>query len=325
MQNPKNLYYFIITRAVLLLSVVAILYFVLPIKTALIDRDLEDVAKYIADLKIQAEKMVVQKTLAEGEEVITLYNDQPQYFRVINSCDWQFLGDPCVQVMTGPGMSYPQAHRYYEHQGPFPERIRMGQMFQMFALVKSKDGSLWYKIAFDERKILFRNRIRTDWYVPAEYFALVDFTPINPENDTIKNIVVILHEQALYAYEGKTLFMKTSISTGQEKWGLGTTPGVFDIYKKVPMAIMEGPLPGMASLMTPSNLPDFEYTLFVPFAMAYYPDVLGTAFIHGTYWHNGFGTERSHGCVNVNYTDALTLYNWTPDPSIIKISVTVLP
>ena len=34
--------------------------------------------------------------------------------------------------------------------------------------------------------------------------------------------------------------------------------------------------------------------------------------IHGTYWHNNFGTPMSHGCVNLNLTDAKWLYEWTP-------------
>ncbi len=34
--------------------------------------------------------------------------------------------------------------------------------------------------------------------------------------------------------------------------------------------------------------------------------------IHGTYWHNNFGQNVSHGCVNVNLTDAAWLYAWTP-------------
>jgi hypothetical protein len=34
--------------------------------------------------------------------------------------------------------------------------------------------------------------------------------------------------------------------------------------------------------------------------------------IHGTYWHNNFGTPMSHGCVNMSIPDAKWMYNWTP-------------
>ena len=32
---------------------------------------------------------------------------------------------------------------------------------------------------------------------------------------------------------------------------------------------------------------------------------------HGTYWHNDYGTPRSHGCVNLLPEDAKFLYRWT--------------
>ena len=36
--------------------------------------------------------------------------------------------------------------------------------------------------------------------------------------------------------------------------------------------------------------------------------------LHGTYWHDGFGHARSHGCVNLSPHDARRLYDWTsPD------------
>jgi hypothetical protein len=33
-------------------------------------------------------------------------------------------------------------------------------------------------------------------------------------------------------------------------------------------------------------------------------------FIHGVYWHDGFGGPRSHGCVNVSPKDAAFFYDW---------------
>jgi len=296
----------------------------LPSDITMVNPDLENFSKYLAALKVQDEKEAFQKTLPSGVTIVDVYADQPQYFQVTNTCDWEFIGN-CVQIMTGPGSSYPEAFMYYENQGAFPARVRMGQVFPMSALLKASDGSLWYKIALHKNNLLFPNRIRTDWYVPAQYFAPVDFTPIDPEKDVTKKIVVVLHEQTLYAYEGDTLFMKTKVSTGQDSFNLSTGIGVFHALQKIPMSIMEGPISGMVPLMTPLNIKDFEYTLFVPYAVAIYVGSMGTAFIHEAYWHNGFGSERSHGCVNVSYHDAPTLYNWIPDPSKTEIPVTVLP
>jgi lipoprotein-anchoring transpeptidase ErfK/SrfK len=39
----------------------------------------------------------------------------------------------------------------------------------------------------------------------------------------------------------------------------------------------------------------------------------GGVALHGTYWHDRFGTgyRPSHGCVNLNLDDAEWLYAWT--------------
>jgi len=33
--------------------------------------------------------------------------------------------------------------------------------------------------------------------------------------------------------------------------------------------------------------------------------------IHSTFWHNDFGTPKSHGCVNVLPDDAKWIFRWT--------------
>ena len=44
----------------------------------------------------------------------------------------------------------------------------------------------------------------------------------------------------------------------------------------------------------------------VPYVM-YFHEGYG---LHGTYWHNNFGTPMSHGCVNLSTGDAGWFYNW---------------
>jgi lipoprotein-anchoring transpeptidase ErfK/SrfK len=34
--------------------------------------------------------------------------------------------------------------------------------------------------------------------------------------------------------------------------------------------------------------------------------------LHGTYWHNNFGTPMSHGCINLPLDVAAWLYDWAP-------------
>jgi lipoprotein-anchoring transpeptidase ErfK/SrfK len=33
--------------------------------------------------------------------------------------------------------------------------------------------------------------------------------------------------------------------------------------------------------------------------------------LHGTYWHNNFGLQMSHGCINMRNEDALWIFRWT--------------
>ena len=35
------------------------------------------------------------------------------------------------------------------------------------------------------------------------------------------------------------------------------------------------------------------------------------AAIHGVFWHNYFGSQKSHGCINVMPEDAKWIYRWT--------------
>ena len=47
--------------------------------------------------------------------------------------------------------------------------------------------------------------------------------------------------------------------------------------------------------------------------------------IHSTFWHNNFGTPRSHGCLNVLPEDAKWIFRWTtPEASIDPYDVTIL-
>ena len=105
-------------------------------------------------------------------------------------------------------------------------------------------------------------------------------------------------DQKLYAYDGDTLFMVATSSTG-----LDSTPtprGTFTIYQKTPSRYMQGPLPNIAS--------DDYYDLpGVPWNL-YFTE--GGAVIHGAYWHDKFGTKYSHGCVNLSPAIAKVIYDW---------------
>ncbi len=49
----------------------------------------------------------------------------------------------------------------------------------------------------------------------------------------------------------------------------------------------------------------------------YFTDV-GHA-IHGTYWHDNFGTPMSHGCINLPMDVAEWIYGWAPMGMTVQI------
>jgi lipoprotein-anchoring transpeptidase ErfK/SrfK len=41
--------------------------------------------------------------------------------------------------------------------------------------------------------------------------------------------------------------------------------------------------------------------------------------IHGTYWHNNFGTPMSHGCVNLPIDVAEWMFRWAPEGTGVTV------
>jgi lipoprotein-anchoring transpeptidase ErfK/SrfK len=111
-------------------------------------------------------------------------------------------------------------------------------------------------------------------------------------------IEVNLSEQRLYAWEGDVLLDSFLVSTGT--WAHPTVTGTFSIWNKTRIQAMSGP---------------GYYLPNVPWVMYFYEDYG----IHGTYWHNNFGTPMSHGCVNMTIPDAEWLYNWASYGTVVKV------
>ncbi len=107
---------------------------------------------------------------------------------------------------------------------------------------------------------------------------------------TTKWVDVNLTKQRAYAYEGTTLVRTFVVSTGIARYP--TVTGQFHVYVKYRYALMTGP---------GYYLPNVPYTMY--FYKSYG--------LHGTYWHNNFGTPMSHGCVNYSIPDAQWVYEFT--------------
>lgn len=113
-----------------------------------------------------------------------------------------------------------------------------------------------------------------------------------------KWIEIDLSEQKLYAHEGDKIVYTFLVSTG--KWGR-TPTGDFRLWIKLRYSTMSG---GDKSIGTYYYLPNVPYVMF-------FHNGFG---LHGTYWHNNFGSPMSHGCVNLSTIDAEKLYYWTDPP-----------
>ena len=103
-------------------------------------------------------------------------------------------------------------------------------------------------------------------------------------------IDIDLSQQRTYAYEGDSLVNSFVVSTGT--WQHPTVTGEYKVYVKYRYADMSGP---------------GYYLPSVPYVMYFYKGYG----LHGTYWHNNFGTPMSHGCVNLRTDDAGWLFDWS--------------
>ncbi len=111
-------------------------------------------------------------------------------------------------------------------------------------------------------------------------------------------IDVNLSQQRVYAYEGDTVVNSFLASTGT--WQTPTVTGTFKIWIKLRSTTMSGP---------------GYYLTNVPYTMYFH----GGYGIHGTYWHNNFGTPMSHGCVNLRTSDAEWLFNWASEGTVVHV------
>ena len=115
-------------------------------------------------------------------------------------------------------------------------------------------------------------------------------------------IDVNLTTQSLTAYENNTPVYYATISSG--RYPYLTVTGQFQIYLRYQAQDMNGYRLG------------YDYYLpNVPYVQYFYRDFA----IHGTYWHNNFGTPMSHGCVNMTPADSQWIFNWSTYGTVVNV------
>jgi lipoprotein-anchoring transpeptidase ErfK/SrfK len=120
--------------------------------------------------------------------------------------------------------------------------------------------------------------------------------PVTGAAKAQKSIVVSISHQMLWAYKGDQVVLSSYVSTGRADFE--TPVGSFAVLSKLPSQTMEGVIGGEYY-----NVPDVPWVLYFTNS--------GHA-LHGTYWHNDFGTPMSHGCINLPLDVAAWLYDWSP-------------
>jgi hypothetical protein len=154
------------------------------------------------------------------------------------------------------------------------------------------EGVEWYMVAPDEW--IPENR---EWQRLVGRVLPTAEPP--PGVDNGRWIEVNLKDQTVSVYDNGEMVFATMIASGIEPFW--TRPGLFQIYEKYDSTPMRGAFEADRS--------DAYYLEDVPWTM-YYDKARA---LHGAYWHNGFGTPRSHGCVNMSVGDARWLYDWAND------------
>lgn len=117
-----------------------------------------------------------------------------------------------------------------------------------------------------------------------------------------KWIDVNLSKQTLMLYEGTEPVFATLISSGEAgledaETTTATKRGIFRIHTKHVTATMSS-----REIGEEFELQDVPYVMYF--------DKEGYA-LHGAYWHDRFGTPKSHGCINLAPEDARRIFHWT--------------
>ncbi len=117
-----------------------------------------------------------------------------------------------------------------------------------------------------------------------------------------KWIDINLTKQTLVLHEGTRAVYATLISSGEAgledpEHTTATKRGIFRIHTK-----------HMTATMSSDEIGEEFELRDVPYVQ--YFDKQGYA-LHGAYWHDRFGTPKSHGCINLAPEDARRIFYWT--------------
>lgn len=177
----------------------------------------------------------------------------------------------------------------------------------VIAIESGLDGQPWYRIKEDYGG--------NEYLVPAEHCRHIPATELTPISADVppgdKRIEVSIAGQMVTAYERDKIVLQTKVSTGYPtvvrgpgKIPTDTPTGSFRVELKTTSRHM-----GEGNPNANPDDPNMYELPGVPWVSFFEPKT-GVA-MHGTYWHNNFGLQMSHGCVNMTNADAKWIFRWT--------------
>jgi hypothetical protein len=206
---------------------------------------------------------------------------------------WAEVTQPYVDL----SLANPPARSPWLKEDQTP-RLYSSQVVWIDQIKKGDDDQTWYRV--NERY-----GYGDIFWAKAEAFRSLtnkDVAPIHPEVAN-KRIVVNIAYQTISCFEGKKEIYFALVSTGiREDMNGNISPqwetplGNWPIWRKVISVHMSGGSTGGGY-----DLPGVSWvSLF---------EANGVA-IHSTFWHNNFGEQMSHGCVNAAPEDAKWIFRW---------------
>jgi hypothetical protein len=176
-------------------------------------------------------------------------------------------------------------------QGPLDEVVALDRYELVTIFAEERRGSeIWYLIG-------------EDLWIEQSFISRVDVDPPPPDVPPgAKWIEIDLFEETLAAYEGPRMVYATLMSSGRT--ATSTPPGLYTLWYKTREGKMSNP-------DVEDGDPSYYYIEDVPWTLYFHEGYS----IHMAFWHDAFGFQRSHGCVNLSPRDSLWLYNWS-DPML---------
>ncbi|MBN1260772.1 MAG: L,D-transpeptidase [Anaerolineae bacterium] len=209
---------------------------------------------------------------------------------------WGFWGE-VSQVYTA-GRTAPSANAAQKY------RFYGGHVFHVIDAQVDEEGIGWYKVFDDYPPKQFTNH---QWILAKDVRQIPreEMAPIHPFAGE-KHIIVDLPGQRLTCYEGEEPVFSTLVASGLPGVHATPTGERCVLLKQASRHMANVPYEGMPDDLQPDpsdifDLPGIPWNTFF--------DLEGRA-IHGAYWHNDFGVQRSHGCLNVACEAARWVYRW---------------